>query len=90
MKKFALGVALGASLLSTAAMAADQRPTYLRFSAPAAATTVASVAPAAPAVGKSDEGFGTIPLFVPIVGGIVILGFIAAFTTGNGNNGSPG
>lgn len=90
MKKFALGIALGASLMSTAALAGEQRPTYLAFSAPAATASSLAAAPAAPAVAKRDKGFGTIPLFVPLVGIVTILGFIAAFSTGNGNNGSPG
>ena len=91
MKKFALGIALGASLVSTAAFAGEQRPTYMAFKAPAAAASADLVAPAAPSVAKRDQGFGTIPLFIPIVGAITILGFIAAFSTGgHHNNGSPG
>jgi F0F1-type ATP synthase membrane subunit c/vacuolar-type H+-ATPase subunit K len=91
MKKFALGIAIGASLVSTAAFAGEQRPTYLAFSAPAAAPAASNmVAPAAPSVAKRDKGFGSIPIFVPIVGGFIILGLIAAFTTGHHNNSSPG
>ncbi len=91
MKKLALSIALGASLASSAAMAADQRPTYLAFRAPAVTATSSNLAgfePAAPSVRKADSGFGTIPLFVPLVGLVVIIGFIAAVKTGN--NGSPG
>jgi len=89
MRKIALGMALGASLLSTAAMAADQRPTYLAFSAPAdpAAASV-NAKPAAPRVAKRNAALGPVPLFVPLVGAVAILGFVAAVSTGN--NGSPG
>ena len=89
MKTFALGIALGASLISTAAFAGSQRPTYLAFKAPAASSAaIASVAPAGPAVSKRNSAIGRIPLFVPLVGGVALLGFLAAFTTGS--DGSPG
>jgi len=87
MKKLALGVALGASLISTAAMAGEQRPTYLAFRAPAAATTTA-VAPAGPAVVKRNKAEGAIPLVAVIGGGLAVLGLVVAATTG-GDDGSP-
>ena len=86
MKKFAIGAAIAASLVSTAAMAADQRPSYLAFSAPAATPAVS--APVAPRVKKKNGIFEGVPVVVPIVGAVTILGFIAAVTTGG--NGSPG
>ena len=84
MKKFAIGMAIGASLISSAALAGEQRPTYLAFSAPAA-TPVATevVSPAAPRVAKRDSGLAGIP-----VGAAIILGIVAAASTGG--NGSPG
>jgi len=92
MKKFALGIALGASLVSTAAFAGEQRPTYQSFSAPAASASVSNmITPAAPLVRKRNESFGTVPLYIPIIGVIVVVGLIAALSSGgNGNNGSPG
>lgn len=88
MKKFALGIALAAGLLSTAAVAGTQRPTYFAFKAPTHAVASVVVVPAAPKVGKRDSGFGALPLFVPLLGGLTFIGFIALVTTGN--NGSPG
>jgi hypothetical protein len=92
MKKFALGIALGASLVSSAAFAAEQRPTYLAFAAPAAAPAVSNmVSPAAPSVAKRDESFGTIPLYIPIIGLLAVIGLIAAVSSGgHHHNGSPG
>lgn len=88
MKTFATGIALAAALVSTAAMAGEQRPTYLAFSAPAAAPVAsAPAAPAARKVAKRNGAIGTIPLFVPLVGAVSLLGFVAAVSTGN--DGSP-
>lgn len=88
MKKVALGIVLGASLMSSAAMAADQRPTYLAFSAPQAAQGVSTIAPAAPKVGKRDKAIGTLPLFVPLLGLAAVVGIVVAVS--GGDDGSPG
>ena len=88
MKTFALGIALGASLVSTAALA-DQRPTYLAFKAPAAASAASVAAPAVPKVGKRDNGFAAVPLLLPILGGLAAVGLIIAVASGGGNS-SPG
>jgi hypothetical protein len=88
MKKFALGLALGASLVSTAALAEQQRPTYLAFSAPAAAPIGTVAAPALPKVSKRDNGFLAIPLILPIIGVIAVVGIIVGVSSGG--NGSPG
>jgi len=91
MRTLAFTFAVGMSLISSAAFAADQRPTYMAFSAPKATVAAANVAPAAPSVAKGDESFGTIPLYIPLLGIVAIAGFIAAISGGgNGNNGSPG
>ena len=87
MKKFALGVALGVSLISTGAFAGEQRPTYLAFNAPASVAS-ATVSPAVPSVAKRNKALGPVPLFVPIVGAVTVLGFIVAVSTGG--DGSPG
>lgn len=60
----------------------------MAFSAPAATASATMVAPAAPTVAKRDKSFGTIPLWIPLIGVIGIVGFIAAVS--GGNNGSPG
>lgn len=91
MKKLMLGLVAGATMMSSAAMAGEQRPTYMAFSAPAA-TSVASapVAAVSPSVAKRDKSFGTLPIWVPIIGVIAVVGLIAAVSSGGGNNGSPG
>lgn len=89
MKKLAVTIALGASLISSAAIAGEQRPTYIAFKAPAAASaTTASVSPAAPVVRKRNEAFGTLPIYVPIIGAIAVIGLVVAVSSGS--NGSPG
>jgi hypothetical protein len=88
MKKFAIGMAVAASLVSSGAIAAEQRPTYMVFKAPAAMEAPVTVAPATQKVGKSNEFLRGVPLFVPLVGIAALLGLIAAFSTGH--NGSPG
>ncbi len=91
MKKLALGLALGVSLVSSVAVAAEQRPTYLAFRAPVAtanSSNLAGFASVAPSVKKANSGFGTIPVFVPLAGLIIVIGLVAAVATGR--NGSPG
>jgi hypothetical protein len=88
MKKFALAIALGASLVSTAALAEQQRPTYLAFSAPAAAPIGAVAAPALPKVGKRNNGFLAIPLVLPLLGVFAAIGIIVGVSSGG--DGSPG
>lgn len=92
MKKLMLGLVLGTTLMSSAAMAGEQRPTYMAFSAPAAANVASAPATVAtPTVAKRDKGFGTLPIWIPLVGLVAIVGLIAAVSGGgNGNNGSPG
>jgi hypothetical protein len=90
MKTFALGIALGASLVSTAAFAEQQRPTYLAFSAPAVTAPVNAVAaPALPKVGKRANAFLSVPLVLPLLGLVAVIGGIVAASTGGGNS-SPG
>ncbi|MBB4860110.1 hypothetical protein HNO88_003451 [Novosphingobium chloroacetimidivorans] len=91
MKKLMLGLVVGTTLMSSAAMAGEQRPTYMAFSAPAAANVAsAQAAVATPSVAKRDKSFGTLPIWVPIVGLIAVVGRIAAVSGGGDNNGSPG
>ncbi|VWX54462.1 hypothetical protein [Novosphingobium sp. 9U] len=92
MKKLMLGLVVGTTLMSTAAMAGEQRPTYIAFSAPAATANVAAPATvASPVVAKRDKSFGTLPLWVPLVGIVAVVGLIAAVSGGGGHhNGSPG
>lgn len=92
MKTFALGLAVGASLISTAAFAGQQRPTYLAFKAPAAAPVGSvSVAPVGPAVSKRNSAIGGVPLFVPLIGVVAVVALVAAVSSGGGgNDGSPG
>lgn len=88
MKKFAMSVALGASLVSTAAFA-EQRPTYMAFSAPTQNESVTALtAPAAPRVAKRNNGFLAIPLVLPIIGIFAVIGIIVGVTSGG--NSSPG
>jgi hypothetical protein len=87
MKTLALSVALGASLVSTAAFA-EQRPTYLAFSAPAVTAPAAIAAPALPKVAKRDNAFLALPLLVPILGVFAAVGLVVGVTSGG--NSSPG
>lgn len=92
MKKFALSVAFGATLISSVAVAGTQRPTYLAFNAPAAASTTSSVvAPATPSVAKRDKSAGAMPLILPILGAVAVVGLVAAVATGgDSKDQSPG
>lgn len=88
MNKFALSIALGASLVSTAALA-EQRPTYLAFTAPSEAPSAAAfAAPAAPKVAKRNHGFLAIPLILPILGVVAAVGLVVGVAAGG--NSSPG
>ncbi|WP_394658639.1 hypothetical protein [uncultured Novosphingobium sp.] len=43
---------------------------------------------AAPRVARNDDSFGTIPIWVPLIGLLAVIGLVAAVS--GGNNGSPG
>lgn len=88
MKKIALCVALGASLVSTAAFAETQRPTYLAFSAPASKPATSVAAPAAPRVAKRNKGFQGVPAILPILGVVAAVGLVVAVASGGDS--SPG
>ena len=93
MKKLALGIALGASLVSSVAVAGTQRPTYLAFSAPATAPAASNVvAPVAPTVAKRDKAFVALPILLPILAAAAAIGLVAAVATGGDDdkNQSPG
>ncbi|MGJ0237149.1 hypothetical protein ACQEPB_01335 [Novosphingobium fluoreni] len=93
MKKLALGLAIATSLVASTAIAAPKRPDYIAFKAPQAVGGVANPAGqvtqfAAPSVAKHDEAFGTLPIWVPLIGLIAVIGLVAAVS--GGSNGSPG
>lgn len=94
MKKLALGLAIATSLVASTANAAPKRPDYIAFKAPRAVAGAANpggmqLAPAAaPRVARNDDSFGTIPIWVPLIGLLAVIGLVAAVS--GGNNGSPG
>lgn len=84
MKNAALVMAAAATLFATAASAREQRPTYLAFSAPAAASVSTSAfAPAAPKVEKRRAIAGVSPFLLLLAGFGVIGGLVAVVSDDN-------
>ncbi|MFC0205074.1 hypothetical protein [Novosphingobium soli] len=83
MKTFAVSMALGAVLLSTAAQAADQRPAYIAFKA-GATKTAAPAAPATPVVAKRKSLQSEV--VVPAVLGVAAVGTGLALALDGGND----
>lgn len=85
MKKFAIAVALGATLAASAASASEQRPTYIAFKPSSATSVAAPVAPAGPSVAKRSNLKGG--LVIPLVVGAGAVGLALALS--GGSDGSP-
>lgn len=86
MKKFAVSMAVGAVLVSTAAQAADQRPAYIAFKPAANAATQA--APATPVVAKR-KGLQS-GVVIPVIAGVAAVGVgVALLAKDNNGDASP-
>lgn len=88
MKKFAIAMALGATVAAAgSASASEQRPSYIAFKPSSSASVAAPGAtPAGPSVAKRSnlKGAIVIPLAVVAIGG-----GIALAVSGGGGDGSP-